>query len=141
MSDLWKSSSGTAKIHFQASKQSFFQISTKFLFWLVEQFLPSFYECYAHVRCIFQSNQNFRYKLKHPTTRRNDYTTGESVFVGFKKIKWLHTKEPISAVKKSFCQTSTRLLFCLIEFFLCIFCARYTYVKCLLESRETCGIN
>ena len=141
MSDLKKSSTWTSKILFQASKKCFFQISTRFLFWLVEQFLPSFHECYAYVWCSFQSKQNFR--LNQSITRHEEMITQQEkkIFVGFKKIIRWHRQEPISVVIEIFCQTLTSLLFYLIEFFSMHFCARYTYVKCLLESRETFGIN
>ena len=41
----------------------------------------------------------------------------------------------LDAVKKSFFKTSTRLLFCPVEFFLRIFQTHYAYVICLLESK------
>ena len=65
----------------------------------------------------------------------------KAIFVGFKKIISLHSHQPIPRVKKSFFQTLTRLLFCLVEFFLRIFHTCYTYVKCSLESKLTIDIN
>ena len=55
----------------------------------------------------------------------------------FEKIIGWHSLKPISNVKKSSFQTLTRPLFWLLESFLRILHARYTYVKCLLESKLT----
>ena len=79
---------------------------------------------------------NVWYILEHHTTRRNDYTTGESNF-----CQTWYSQQLISSVKKSFFETLTRLLIRPVEFFLRIFCAYYTYVKCSLESKQTFGIT
>ena len=55
-------------------------------------------------------------------------------------ISW-KIQESISAVKKSFFQTSTRLLFWRVEFFLRIFYAWYAYEKQSLGSKESPSIN
>ena len=61
-----------------AVKKSFFQTSTRLLFWCVEFFLRIFYAS--------------EYKLEHRTTRRNDYTTGESEFVEIQKMKHAYSQ-------------------------------------------------
>ena len=65
----------------------------------------------------------------------------KAIFVRFKEIISWQIQESISAVKKSFFQTSTRLLFWRVEFFLRIFYACYAYEKQSLGSKESPSIN
>ena len=60
----------------------------------------------------------------------------KSIFVGFKEIISLQRQESIPAVKKSFFQTSSRLLFWRVEFFLRIFYEYYAYQKQCLVSMQ-----
>ena len=63
------------------------------------------------------------------------------VFVDFKKLILRRSQESISVVKKSFFETSERLVFWLVECFLRIFGPNNTYVKCSLNSKKSFGIN
>ena len=65
----------------------------------------------------------------------------KAIFVRFKEIISWQIQESISAVKKNFFQTSTRLLFWRVEFFLRIFYACYAYEKQSLGSKESPSIN
>ena len=81
------------------------------------------------------------YKLEHHTTSRTYYTTRESDFLRFKEMISWQIQESISAVRKNFFQTSTRLLFWRVEFFLCIFYEYYAYEKQSLGSKESLRTN
>ena len=64
----------------------------------------------------------------------------KAIFVNFKKMILRSSQNPILAVQKSFFQTLTRLRFWLVDYVLRISYARYTYKKCLLESKQTFDI-
>ena len=65
-------------------------------------------------------SENFWYKLEHHTTRRNDYTTGESDFGRFYENEAVrHSKLNIACSKKAFFQTLRGFIFGLqIPFFM-----------------------
>ena len=65
----------------------------------------------------------------------------KAIVVRFKEMITWQIQESISAVKKSFFQTSTRLLLWRVEFFLRIFYACYAYEKQSLGSKESPSIN
>ena len=64
-----------------------------------------------------------------------------AIFVGFKEIISWQSQESISSVKKIRFQTSTRLLFWPVEFFLRIFHTCYAYEKQSLGSKESLSTN
>ena len=64
-----------------------------------------------------------------------------AIFVGFKEIISWQSQESISSVKKLLFQTSTRLLFWPVEFFLRIFHTCYAYEKQSLGSKESLSTN
>ena len=92
------------------------------------------------VKCLLESKLTFGIFQSISRHVKMIIRQEKAIFVGFKKIISWHSHQPISRVKKSFFQTLTRLLFWLAEFFLRIFHACYTYVKCLLESKLTIDI-
>ena len=64
-----------------------------------------------------------------------------AICVGFKEIISWQSQEWVSTVKKSLFQTSTRLLFWHVEFFLRIFHTCYAYEKQSLGSKESLSTN
>ena len=102
--------------------------------------------CFLHLLCIqkmfVRVTENFWYKLEHHTTRRNDYTTGESDFFRFYENEAVsYPKLNKCLFKKSFFPNLTRLRFWPVNSFLHVFYTCYAYKKCLLESQETFGTN
>ena len=111
------------------------------LFCPVEFFLRIFHTSYAYVKFLLESK--ITSGINQSSTQHLEIIIRQEkvIFVDFKKM--IHRKKPRvnSAVKRSFFKTQTRLLFWLVKFFLRIFYASYAYVKCLLESEVTFGIN
>ena len=64
----------------QAVKKSFFQTSSRLLFWRVRIFSTHFLWMLCLWKTILRIQGISEYKLEHHTTSRNDYTTGESYF-------------------------------------------------------------
>ena len=122
-------------------KQKFFLTLTRFLFWRIEIFLHKIYARYACKKqplgCkeSLSSNQSIIRQVE--IIIRHE----KAIFVKFKEIISWQIQESISSVKKSFFQTSTRLLFWRVEFFLRIFYACYAYKKQSLGSKESPSIN
>ena len=73
-------------------KKSFFQTSTRLLFWPLEFFLHVFYQCYAYISCLLELKQTFstNYSITRPVEmiRRQE----KAIFVGFYKmmLRWSH---------------------------------------------------
>jgi len=59
---------------------SWFDQSTKLLFWRVEFFLRKIYARYAYKKTILRVQGIYEFKLEHHATSRNYYTTRESDF-------------------------------------------------------------
>ena len=98
-----------------AVKKSFFETSTRLLFWLIEFFLHIFYARYAYIKCSLESKKAFY--ITQSNTRQVEIIIRQEkvIFVDFKKMTLRRSREPISAVKKSFFETSTRLRLWVVE--------------------------
>ena len=131
---------GTAKSQFHLSKKGFSGHRLSFFFG-AQKFFYTFFTNVIHIKNNAYVQGISENKQEHHVTRKNYYTTGESDFVGFKEIIRWPSQESISIFQKSFFQTSTRLLFWRVEFFLRIFYACYAYEKQSLGSKESPSIN
>ena len=112
-----------------------------FLFWCVEFFLRKIYARYAYKKQSLGCKESL--SLNQSIIRQVEIIIRheKAIFVRFKEIISWQIQESISAVKKSFFQISTRLLFWRVEFFLRIFYACYAYEKQSLGSKESLSIN
>ena len=120
---------------------SWFDQSTKLLFWRVEFFLRKIYARHAYKKQSLGCKESL--SLNWSIIRQVEIIIRQekAIFVKFKEtIRW-QSQESISAVQKSFFQTSTRLLFWRVEFFIRIFYACYAYEKQSLGSKESPSIN
>ena len=126
---------------FQLSKKSLFQTSARLLFWYVEFFLRSFHTCYAYEKQSLGSKKSL--STNKSTIRHVEVIIRQerAIFVGFKEIISWQSQESISNVKKLLFQTSTRLLFWPVEFFLRTFHTCYAYEKQSLGSKESMSTN
>ena len=120
---------------------SWFDQSTKLLFWRVEFFLRKIYARYVYKKKSLGCKESL--SLNQSIIRQVEIIIRheKAIFVRFKEIISWQIQESISAVKKSFFQTSTRLLFWRVEFFLRIFYACYAYEKQSLGCKESSSIN
>ena len=122
-----------------ALKKRFFQTSTRLLFCRVEFFLRIFFARYAYEKHSFGSKESP--SINQSIIRQVEIIIRheKAIFVRFKEIISWQIQESISAVKKSFFQTSTRLLFWRVEFFLRY--AHYVHKKQSLGSKESLSLN
>ena len=124
-----------------AVKKNFFQTSTRLLFCRVEFFLNKIYAHYAYKKQFLGSKKSLSLNWSIIQHIEIIIRQEKAIFVRFKGIISWQSQESISAVQKSFFQTSTRLLFWRVEFFLRIFYACYVYEKQSLGSKESPSIN
>ena len=111
------------------------------MFWLVKFFLRNFSAHYACLKLSLESKKTFG--INESNTRDVEIIAQQlrAIFIDFKKLILRRSQESISVVKKSFFETSTRLVFWLVKFFLRILWTHHAYVKCSLESKKSFGMN
>ena len=118
-----------------------FAQSTEHLFWLVYFFLCIFDVHYAYKKHFLGSTESLGLNWSIIQQVEIIIRQEKGIFVGFKNIISWQSQEWISALKKSFFQTSSRLLLWRVEFFLRIFYECYAHEKQSLGSKESLSIN
>ena len=136
----WSNQLAYSEVDFNCQKK-LFRTLTRFLFWRVEFFLREIYGRYAYKKQFLGCKESL--SLNQSIIRQVEIIIRheKAIFVRFKEMISWQIQESISAVKKSFFQTSTRLLFWRVEFFLRIFYACYSYEKQSLGCKESSSIS
>ena len=123
-----------------AVEKSFFQNSTRLHFCVADYVLRVSYVRDTYEKCLLESKQTFDIFWSIMRHVQVAPWQEKAIFVNFKKMILRSSQNPILAVQKSFFQILTRLRFWLVDYVLRISYARYTYKKCLLESKQTFDI-
>ena len=101
----------------------------------------NFLVCYAYKKSSVKSQTSL--SINYKITQHIEIISRQlrAIFVDFKTIMLRMSQNPIWAVKKSFFQTSTRLCFWPVNFFLYIFWVFYAYKKSSVESKKSSTIT